>query len=122
MDHNLEQMVSEFALDVEALQSATTQGNLDPDGIQRMFLALQQRFQTQLLATIASDGDRQAAVQPILTEMNRTLRLLGMDVAFLQTARQSMKVQQRQRQMGDRLFQLQTFCQGLQGHLGNPGA
>lgn len=31
--------------------------------------------------------------------MNRTLRLLAMDVAFLQAARQPMKRQQRQRQL-----------------------
>ena len=90
-----------------------------PDGrtLQQSFLVAQQGFQQDVLPLLEADWEPAALaqVQPILTEMNRTLRLLGMDVAFLQTARQSMTTQQRQRQMIDRLEQLEGFCQGLLG-------
>lgn len=83
-----------------------------PDGrrLQEQFLLAQQHFQHQILPL----GELQPAVQPVLTEMNRGFRLLAMDVAFLQAARQSLTTQQRQRQMGDKLEQLLGFCDGLE--------
>lgn len=118
----LQQIVSAMETDLTGLQQAVTQSNPNPRTIQQLFLKTQQRFQSQLLPTASADGGQQVQIQPILTEMNRTLRLLGMDVAFLQAARQSTKVQQRQKQMCDRITQLQNFCIGLQRQLENAEA
>jgi hypothetical protein len=52
-------------------------------------------------------------VQPILTEMNRTLRLLAMDVAFMQTSRNAQTTQQRQQQLNHKTDQLLSFCEAL---------
>ncbi len=49
----------------------------------------------------------------ILTEMNRTFRLLGTDIAFLQAARKSLTVQHRQRQMAAKIQRLSAFCEAL---------
>lgn len=109
--------LSEIVLDLNKLQETLAEANPKGQVIQKMFLTLQQRFQNHLLPAIAADDQKQAQVQPLLTEINRSLRLLGMDVAFLQTARRSTKFQQRQKQMGDRIIQLQNFCDGLQQQL-----
>ncbi len=78
----------------------------NPDGgqLQAQFLLAQQHFQHQLLPS----------TQPVLTEINRTLRLLAMDVAFLQAARQTTTTQQRQRQLGEKVQQLLGFCTALE--------
>lgn len=82
-----------------------------PDGrrLQAQFLLTQQFFQHQILPL----GELQPAVQPVITEMNRSLRLLAMDVAFLQAARQSITAQQRQGQMIEKLDQLLGFCEAI---------
>jgi hypothetical protein len=83
-----------------------------PDGarLQTQFLLTQQHCQNQLLPL----GDLYPNAQPVLTEINRTFRLLAIDVAFLQAARQSLTAQQRQRQLGDKLDQLLGFCAALE--------
>lgn len=93
------------------LDATGRQSNPDGRHLQQLFLVAQQQFQAQVLPL----GDRPegANLQPILTEMNRTFRLLAMDIAFLQTAKQSLTVQQRQRQLGEKVQQLQGFCEAL---------
>lgn len=94
------------------LQTLTTLASApNPDGrqLQEQFLLAQQHFQHHILPL----GESHPAVQPALTEMNRGLRLLAMDVAFLQAARQSVTTQQRQRQMLEKLEQQLGFCEVL---------
>jgi hypothetical protein len=109
-------------MSLEAVQSLTSQlAQLNeqcqmpnPDGrvLQQIFLTIQQTFQTQILP-LADDVANPETVQPILTEMNRTFRLLGTDIAFAQTARKNITLQQRQRQMEEKLQQLSAFCEAL---------
>jgi hypothetical protein len=75
---------------------------------------MQQIFQQQVLTLSQDSADH---LQPLFTEMNRVLRLLGMDVAFLQTARQPQTRHQRQHQMLTKLTQLTAFAASLQQHL-----
>ncbi|WOD41187.1 heterocyst frequency control protein PatD [Nodosilinea sp. E11] len=102
---------------LQALETMAQATHPDRAGLQQQFLLAQQHFQHQILPL----GDQTPSAQPIITEINRTLRLLAMDVAFLQTARQSITTQQRQRQLGDKLAQLLGFCAALAPVL-NPGA
>lgn len=95
---------------LQALDHLARAANPSGRQLQEQFLVTQQHFQQQLLPL----ADPYPSAQPALTEMNRTLRLLAMDVAFLQTARQSITTQQRQRQMGDKLEQLLGFCTALE--------
>lgn len=92
------------------LQALGQQANPNEAALQSQFLMAQQQFQAELLPL---SGSPSANLPPILTEMNRTLRLLAMDVAFLQAARQPMKRQQRQRQLLEKLQQLSGFCDAL---------
>ncbi len=109
-------------MSLEAVQTLTTQVNhlseqcrlSNPDGktLQPIFLMIQQTFQRQVLP-LGDEVTHPETVQPILTEMNRILRLLGTDIAFMQAARKSMTVQQRQAQMAEKLQKLLAFCEAL---------
>jgi hypothetical protein len=92
------------------LQTLCQRANPNGLALQEQFLLAQQHFQTQVLP-LGENGS--TSRQPVLTEMNRTFRLLAMDVAFLQTARQPLKAQQRQHQMDEKIQQLLAFCQAL---------
>ncbi len=69
---------------------------------------LHQEIEPQL-GTIADPGI-QNQLRSLHTEMAKQLKLLTMDVNFLQVARQPSTIQQRQTQMGDRLQQLARYC------------
>ncbi|MBW4484792.1 MAG: heterocyst frequency control protein PatD [Tildeniella torsiva UHER 1998/13D] len=105
MKNALETLRSHLQTLVDLAQTA----NPDGHALQAQFLLAQQHFQHQMLPL----GDDLPSAQPVLTEINRTLRLLAMDVAFLQAARQSTTAQQRQRQMVEKLGQLLNFCEAL---------
>jgi len=97
---------------VNHLKEQCQTANPNGQALQQDFLRIQQTFQTQVLP-LADQVAHPETVQPILTEMNRTFRLLGTDVAFMQAARKSMTRQQRQRQMAEKLRQLLAFCEAL---------
>ncbi|MBE9138096.1 heterocyst frequency control protein PatD [Nodosilinea sp. LEGE 07088] len=94
---------------LQALDRLVQMANPNAAQLQAQFLATQQHFQHQVLPL----GDAYPLGQPALTEMNRTLRLLAMDVAFLQAARQPITAQRRQQQLGEKLAQLLGFCDVL---------
>jgi hypothetical protein len=56
-----------------------------------------------------------AQIAALHTEMAKQLRLLSMDMMFLQTARQPETVQRRMAQMGDRLRLLVRYCEAVLG-------
>lgn len=95
---------------LQTLETLARSAHPDGSRLQAQFLLSQQQFQNQLLPL----GDLHPDAQPVLTEMNRTFRLLAIDVAFLQAARQSLTAQRRQRQLGDKLDQLLGFCAALE--------
>lgn len=105
---------SVFQTDLATFGDICQRPNPNPEDLQSRFLAMQQEFQQQLLPLGDDDGLDRGALQPLLTEMNRMLRLMAMDVAFLQTARQPMTQQQRQRQLLTKLAQLGSFSVQLQ--------
>lgn len=106
--------VQNFQAQLGGLASIVSQAHPDALSLQQHFLVAQQHFQNQILGQLSEvKGDLGEQAQPVLIEMNRTLRLMGMDIAFLQTARQPLTLQQRQRQLQGRLSQLEEFCQSL---------
>ena len=79
--------------------------------------ALQQFFHEQILSLQMNDlaPALQDWVQSYHVEIDKQLRLLGLDVLFLQAARQSTTTQQRRQQVRDRLDTLQRYCDALLG-------
>jgi hypothetical protein len=109
-----QQRYQEFQQALEQLRSQVSQAQIDGVTLRTGFLHLQQFFQLQI-APLDDDLDpvEVQRVRSYNTEIHKQLRLLGMDVSFLQAARQSITAQQRQRQMGDRLETLIGYCQAL---------
>lgn len=79
--------------------------------------ALQQSFRDQLLSLPTDElpSATQQWVQSYQVEMDKQLRLLGVDVLFLQSAKQAETTKQRQQQVCDRLNILQRYCEALLG-------
>lgn len=97
------------------VQALLSRANPDVRAVQEAFLEAQQLFQIQIVSLdwALLDSESVTRVQSVHTEINKQLRMLGMDVVFLQTARQSLTVQKRQAQMGDRLTLLLNYCEML---------
>lgn len=108
------EVLAKFVNRLEMLQSSAQGANLNGRSLQQQFLQAQQFYQTQLLPTLLASPSAEG-LMAYQTEMNRTLRLLGMDVSFLQSAKNSITMQKRQAQMLERLKTLLEFCRGLQG-------
>ncbi|BAU41375.1 heterocyst frequency control protein PatD [Leptolyngbya sp. O-77] len=85
--------------------------------LRSLFNRLQTQFQQQILTLDLSglDGTIAAQVSALHTEMAKQLRLLSMDLLFLQTARQPETTRQRTEQMGDRLRLLMRYCDAVLG-------
>lgn len=79
--------------------------------------ALQQFFREQVLSlqTGGLSPETQQWVQSYHVEIDKQLRLLGMDIVFLQAARQAVTAEQRQQQVRDRLATLERYCNALLG-------
>lgn len=85
--------------------------------LRSLFQRLQAQFQQQVVTLDLSglEGAIAAQVSSLHTEMAKQLRLLSMDLMFLQTARQPETVRQRTEQMGDRLHLLMRYCDAVLG-------
>lgn len=85
--------------------------------LRSLFNRLQTQFQQQVLTLDLSglEGAIAAQVTSLHTEMAKQLRLLNMDLMFLQTARQPETVRQRTEQIGDRLRLLMRYCDAVLG-------
>lgn len=88
-----------------------------PVALQAALKHLQQQFQSDILTLDLSqlDGATAHQVQAFQIEMDKQVRLLGVDALFLQAARQSATAAQRQQQMRDRLAMLIRYCDGVLG-------
>lgn len=114
------ELLQSFIENLKALQTSAATANVDGRSLQQQFLEAQQLYQQQLLPTLV-ESPAAASLMTYQTEINRALRLLGMDVTFLQSAKNPMTQQKRQAQMQQRLQTLLEFSQGLQAELsGNP--
>lgn len=76
---------------------------------------LQALFQQQILTLDleALDSAASAKLQSFQVEISKQLRLLNTDLMFLQAARLSATLDQRQNQIGDRLEMLLQYCEAV---------
>ena len=107
-------VLSTFVKLLETLETSIQVANVNCRSLLQQFLQAQQFYQTQLLPTLLASPSAEGLVT-YQTEINRALRLLGMDVSFLQSAKNAVTLQKRQAQMRQRLNTLLEFCRGLQG-------
>ncbi|MBW4522985.1 MAG: heterocyst frequency control protein PatD [Scytolyngbya sp. HA4215-MV1] len=107
----------EFRQAVEKLTTIAAQLNSDKEALKAGIQELQKFFKQELTAP---DGNGPALesvpqVRALWVEIDKQLRLLGMDLTFLKAARQSTTASQRQEQISDRLNLLLRYCDGLLG-------
>jgi hypothetical protein len=109
------QLYQEFQQKLQRLKDLATQPQLDQVALRQFFVETQRFFQVQMIGLDGSELTiaAQSQVHAYQTEINKQLRLLGQDVMFLQAARQSNTVQQRQSQILDRIETLLRYCNTL---------
>ena len=112
---NLSVRYQKFQQALEQLQQTAAQEKADSVKFRDSFDEVQQIFQSQI-ANLSGDGLDSAtlpSVQSYLTEIDKELRLLSIDVMFLQAARRSETAQARLTKISDRLHTLIAYCQAL---------
>lgn len=102
----------EFKQALEQLQQTACCDELDVSKLRQSYQKTQQLFQQQILSLDASDLDSvdEARVRSYHTEISKQLRLLSMDVIFLQAARQPGTFTDRQNQILQRIQTLIGYC------------
>lgn len=106
----------EFRRSLQQLKATVTQSQPEGAVLKVAWQDLQQFFQNQIIplgAEELADPSLEQRVQSYQTEMSKQLRLTGTDIMFLQAARQSTTLQQRQVQISDRLTMLVGYCDVL---------
>ncbi len=111
----MERPWTEFKQVLEQLQGAIGSPTTDLAQLRTMVAKLQQVFQDHIATLSGDQADEPEAsrLKSLQVEIDKQLRLLGLDINFLQAARQSATAQQRRSQMGDRLTLLTTYYAAL---------
>ena len=104
-----------FEQEVVGLNRAISQSDTNSASLKATVTDLQTFFQTHIRILDLDELDPAMAhqVQSFNVEIDKQLRLLSMDVMFLQAAKQAATAEQRLNQMGDRLTLLLRYCNGL---------
>lgn len=101
-------------LALERLNAELADAEVNPTALKTTFLEFQQYFQSQLLDATGEESSGVAEpIRSYTVEIDKQLRLLGIDLTFLQVARKSGTQEQRQQQIRDRLSLLLTYCDAV---------
>ena len=87
----------------------------DSTALKAAIAQVQHWFQQQILTLNLDElPDTEAQrVRSIQVEINKQLRLVSVDVLFLQTSKQPATAKQRQQQVHDRLTMLMRYCEAI---------
>jgi len=104
------QRYQEFFHLLEQLQTSSTQ--LDKTKLRQSVQTAQQFFQQQIVTLDPQDlsPQEESQIRSYQTEISKQLQLVGMDVIFLQAARQQATTADRQMQLADRIQTLIRYC------------
>ena len=110
-------MVSQTAGSKINLNRADLKQNAVSTELRSALTELQKEFQGEICTLNLDDlSDSEAhRVRSIWVEIDKQLRLLGMDISFVQAARQPETLQKRLAQMQERLKMLMSYCEALLG-------
>lgn len=108
------QYYQEFQQALRLVQQTATATQVDAPQLQQNFRTAQQLFQQQILSLNLSDlAADEPRVRSYQTEINKQLRLLEIDITFLQAARQPGTATSRQTQILQRVQNLLGYCDGI---------
>jgi len=96
-------LLEQLRTDVSNLQVSTSE-------LKERIVALQKFFGQEIVPLTVDANSRE---QSYHTEMSKQLRLLAIDVMFLQGARQTSTAQTRVKTISDRLSTLMQYCQAI---------
>jgi hypothetical protein len=85
----------------------------DVSGVTQQWEGLQTYFRSAVLPMTASEGELSSLAVSIVTELNRHMRLLALDMSFWQAAQQAATAHQKLDQIRTRLAQMRALGQGL---------
>ncbi|WP_353929990.1 heterocyst frequency control protein PatD [Okeanomitos corallinicola TIOX110] len=108
MSVNLE-IYQKFVTLLELLSDDISENLLDAPGLRQSLIELKQYF----VKEIASLTDLNSRQQSYHTEMSKQLRLLELDITFLQGAKKPETIQTRVNNIKERLNTLVSFCQAM---------
>lgn len=111
------QSYQEFAAILDQLQASANSTQLDATKLRQLFQQAQQLFQQQIMTLDASVLEPSVAsrVRSYQTEIDKQLKLLGIDVSFFQAARQPATITNRKAQICNRIQTLIDYCNVLLG-------
>lgn len=109
------QQYREFAQLLEKLQLQATSSGLEVGKLRQSLEKTQQFFQQQILTIdpINLLPEQESQIRSYHTEISKQLQLVGMDVRFLQAARQQATLSNRQMQLTSRIQTLISYCNAL---------
>lgn len=110
---NYRKKYTEFKQTLKQLQEITVES--DAGTLWNSFSGVQEFFGREILGLKAEDISPEMAsrIQSLHTEMHKQLRLLGMDVMFLRSARSPETLRERKIQVSERLKTLIGYCAAL---------
>lgn len=109
------QNYQEFAAILQQLQANAKRNESDTGGLRQCFQEAQQFFQQRIVSLDAPElaPSIESRIRAYNTEIDKQLRLLGVDVMFLQAARQPETASARQEQVFTRIQMLLGYCDAL---------
>ncbi|VXD18369.1 conserved hypothetical protein [Planktothrix serta PCC 8927] len=111
------QAIAEFQNSLQQLHSTAISVPLDLSGLKQTFKQLKITFQTQIMGINSSDFDPpvESIIQSYLTETHKQMRLLEMDLKFLQASHQPSTLNSRLTPIQNRLNTLLSYCEDILG-------
>ncbi len=109
------QQYEELSLKLAKLQNLVGQDNLDKVALSARHQELQQFFGNLIVALDEAQLSpaKESLVQSYTTEIHKQLRLMGMDITFLQASRNPETTNTRQQAIASRLQTIMGYCSSL---------
>lgn len=109
------QQYEELNLKLAKLQNLAGQDNLDKVALSARHQELQDFFGNLIVALDEAQLSpaEESQVQSYTTEIHKQLRLMGMDITFLQASRSDGTTQIRKKAISDRLQTIMDYCSSL---------
>lgn len=103
-----------FATQLKQLHSEIAATQLNATEIRQRMISLQNFFQQQIVPLVNDDtSSLNKRIQSFSTEISKQLRLLEVDIMFLQGARQTSTAKGRLDAIGNRLTTLIEYCNAI---------
>ncbi|MGC9528667.1 MAG: heterocyst frequency control protein PatD [Limnospira sp.] len=108
--------IADFRQSLETLQATLTSDQPEVEPVTRAFGEVQEQFKTRITTLGDRESDDphlQSQLQSYITETHKQMRLLGLDLRFLQASRQSATARDRLAQVRDRISILIGYSTAL---------